>query len=33
MLNKMNKAKFTYNKKKWYCCTEKGLWEQSVRKL
>ena len=24
MLNKMNKAKFKYIKKKWYCCTEKG---------
>ena len=33
MLNKMNKAKFRYIKKKWYCCTKKGLWEQSERLL
>ena len=33
MLNKMNKAKFRYIKKKWYCCTEKGSWEQSERLL
>ena len=29
MLNKINKAKFRYIKKKWYCCTEKWSWEQS----
>ena len=27
----MNKAKFRYIKKKWYCCTDKGSWEQSER--
>ena len=29
MLNKMNKTKFRYIKKKWYCCNEKKSWEQS----
>ena len=29
----MDKAKFKYIKKKWYCCTEKGLWKQSERLL
>ena len=33
MLNKVNKAKFRYIKKKWFCCTENGLWEQSERLL
>ena len=33
MLNKMNKAKFKYIEKKWYCCNEKGSWEQSERLL
>ena len=33
MLNKMDKAKFKYIKQKWYCCTEKGSWEQSERLL
>ena len=29
----MNKAKFRHIKTKWYCCTEKGSWEQSERLL
>ena len=33
MLNKMNKAKFRYIKKKWYFCTEQGSWEQLERLL
>ena len=33
MLNKMEKAKFKYIKKKWYCCNKKGSWEQSERLL
>ena len=33
MLNKMNKTKCRYIKKKWYCCSDKELCEQSERLL